>query len=447
MSRPRATARATPPPARDPYRLARLKERHRLADHVQGHSAGPIRTRGPRLLCLCPLHEERTPSFMIYPARGPGEADSFHCFGCRAGGDIFDYLGAYHGWDFAQTLAYLEGDEGRAATPFRPPRYDPAAFERDDADATAWEALTPPQLDFVELLTGTYEAILWSIEATPVRAYLIERRGLTPATIRRSRLGLSLGGDTLIARLGAPALATGLALGLLREGSQGGTREHLAGRLICPELRGGRPIWLQGRALDPGYLPEGAACTRAVRAAARPDARKYLFPPGPRPLIGHEDALAPVSVACEGVFDRYVARQWGYRAWAVGGTGFPARRLAFLPPDARIYRVGDADRGGAVFAAHLDGILGDRAVPVDLPAGHDLGDLGALPDGRARFAALLAEADARDRAERAMAVALTHLRDPEGVHRLARLVDDLPGGPSDRLARAIYAATPPPDDD
>jgi len=443
MSRPRATARAAPT-TRDPYRLTRLKERHRLADHVQGHIAGTIRTRGSRLVCLCPLHEERTPSFTIYPARGAGEADSFHCFGCGAHGDIVDYLRAYHGWDFAQTVAYLEGDESRTATPFRPPRYDPATFERED-DGTAWEALAPPQLAFMELLTAAYEAILWSTETTPVRAYLTERRGLTPATIRRCRLGLSLGGDTLTARLGAPALAIGRGLGLLRETRQGGgLREHLAGRLICPELRGGRPIWLQGRAPDPRYLPEGAALTRAVRAASGPGARKYLFSPGPRPLIGHEDALAPISLACEGVFDRYVACQWGYRAWALGGTGFPARRLAFLPPDARVYRVGDADQGGAVFAAHLDEILGERAIPVDLPAGQDLGDLGALPEGRAIFAGLIAAAEDRDRAEREMATVLAHLRDHDGVRRLARLVDERLDTPADRLARAVYAATPTP---
>lgn len=45
---------------------------------------------------LCPFHNEKTPSFRVYP---PGYMDkgvrqdhaSFYCFGCSAGGDIFEF--------------------------------------------------------------------------------------------------------------------------------------------------------------------------------------------------------------------------------------------------------------------------------------------------------------------------------------------------------------------
>lgn len=44
----------------------------------------------------CPFHNEKTPSFYIYPAGhinddGPQEHASFNCFGCGAGGDIFEF--------------------------------------------------------------------------------------------------------------------------------------------------------------------------------------------------------------------------------------------------------------------------------------------------------------------------------------------------------------------
>lgn len=45
---------------------------------------------------LCPLHDERTPSFTVYPAgvnatNGSTPYVSFYCFGCKAGGDVIEF--------------------------------------------------------------------------------------------------------------------------------------------------------------------------------------------------------------------------------------------------------------------------------------------------------------------------------------------------------------------
>ena len=42
-----------------------------------------LKRRGRTYLGLCPFHNEKTPSFIVYP-----ETQSFYCFGCGAGGDI-----------------------------------------------------------------------------------------------------------------------------------------------------------------------------------------------------------------------------------------------------------------------------------------------------------------------------------------------------------------------
>jgi DNA primase len=44
---------------------------------------------------LCPFHTEKTPSFHVTP----GE-NFFHCFGCGASGDIYDFLQRVEGLDF-----------------------------------------------------------------------------------------------------------------------------------------------------------------------------------------------------------------------------------------------------------------------------------------------------------------------------------------------------------
>ena len=41
-----------------------------------------LKKRGNTYVGLCPFHNEKTPSFTVYPA-----TQSFYCFGCGAGGD------------------------------------------------------------------------------------------------------------------------------------------------------------------------------------------------------------------------------------------------------------------------------------------------------------------------------------------------------------------------
>ena len=45
--------------------------------------------KGGKLVARCPFHQDRTPSLKIEPYRG---ALRFHCFGCKAKGDIIDFV-------------------------------------------------------------------------------------------------------------------------------------------------------------------------------------------------------------------------------------------------------------------------------------------------------------------------------------------------------------------
>ncbi len=54
-----------------------------------------------RVHCPRPEHEDKTPSCEV-------ESDKFHCYGCQAGGDVFDLLGLIHGTSFVQTLSLAQ---------------------------------------------------------------------------------------------------------------------------------------------------------------------------------------------------------------------------------------------------------------------------------------------------------------------------------------------------
>ncbi len=63
-----------------------------------------LRKCGKAFVGLCPLHNERTPSFYVYP-----ESNSFYCFGCNQGGDSIALLRTSQGYSFAEAVRYLVG--------------------------------------------------------------------------------------------------------------------------------------------------------------------------------------------------------------------------------------------------------------------------------------------------------------------------------------------------
>lgn len=62
----------------------------------------PIREVYGKRQTLCPFHEEKTPSFFIYPD------NSYHCFGCGAHGNAIDFLMKKLGYSFEHTCSILE---------------------------------------------------------------------------------------------------------------------------------------------------------------------------------------------------------------------------------------------------------------------------------------------------------------------------------------------------
>ena len=104
-----------------------------------------LKREGNLLVGLCPFHGEKTPSFTVY-------IDHYHCFGCGAHGDVFDWLMQMHRMTFAEAVAYLDG--GGAGTVMqgdRPKRHATHAVKRTAAIARKiWGESSPPGGTIVE---------------------------------------------------------------------------------------------------------------------------------------------------------------------------------------------------------------------------------------------------------------------------------------------------------
>lgn len=79
-----------------------IKDRVTLVDMIDELKIRKKRSGGNRYVIICPFHDEKTPSCMVY-----AEEDKFHCFGCQAHGDSIDFYQLYNDIEFDEALARL----------------------------------------------------------------------------------------------------------------------------------------------------------------------------------------------------------------------------------------------------------------------------------------------------------------------------------------------------
>ena len=66
-----------------------------------------LKRAGKNLKGLCPFHNEKTPSFTVYPENG-----SFYCFGCQVGGDVFTFTKLINNLDYIEAVRLLAEKSG-----------------------------------------------------------------------------------------------------------------------------------------------------------------------------------------------------------------------------------------------------------------------------------------------------------------------------------------------
>lgn len=141
----------------------------------------------------CPFHNEKSPSFMASEER-----QSFHCFGCNKGGDVFTFLMEMESLDFKDALGILAE---RAGVDLAQYRKEYAATPNGEKNEESKPRLT----EVLELATKFYEKQLWDGSGKEKILGYLHDRGLKDESIKLFRLGYAPEGwrhlsDFLISR-------------------------------------------------------------------------------------------------------------------------------------------------------------------------------------------------------------------------------------------------------
>ncbi len=80
--------------------LSELHARNDIEDLISSYVQ--LKRRGKNLVGLCPFHNEKTPSFTVYP-----ESQSYFCFGCGAGGEAINFTRRIENLDYVEAVRFL----------------------------------------------------------------------------------------------------------------------------------------------------------------------------------------------------------------------------------------------------------------------------------------------------------------------------------------------------
>jgi len=347
-------------------KIAEIRERAPIAEVIGNYVA--LKKSGNSLKGLCPFHNEKTPSFYVHPSRG-----FYHCFGCKASGDIFSFLMHVEGKTFPEVARDLAEQTG-----VQLPVYDPqreAEFQRNKKQSDRLASLMQRATDF-------YSAQLHEHSDGGIARREFSDRGISEESASKFRLGYAPHGwDSLVHFLestgASPADAEAVGLIVPRRSGRG-HYDRFRHRLMFPIADvHGKVVAFSGRALSPAPSMEEQ---KEPPAKYLNSPENQLYHKGEvlyglhegRVEIRREDA----TVLCEGNFDLVALHQAGFQnSVAPMGTAFTEAHARLLKRFAqKVVLLFDGDKAGrkAVREAYtVVTKVGLEAHVVTLPQGAD----------------------------------------------------------------------------
>ena len=323
-----------------PFLNTDVKEQVRQATDIVELVGGFIQLRraGRNYVGLCPWHDDSKPSLQINPER-----QSYKCWVCDVGGDVFSFLMQMEGLEFREALDALAERAGIELTHHRP-----KAGQENGPSPTDRKILFAAMAWAEERF---HRYLLEAPEAAPARQYLVDR-GINAESIETFHIGfVPQAWDWLFKQAMAAGYATQTleAAGLIVPRTQGdGFYDRFRGRLMFSirDIRN-RPIAFGGRVL-PSLAKEGDA--KYINSAETPlftkSAQLYNLDLA-RNHTGKPSTNREIIVM-EGYTDCIMAYQNGVQnVVAVLGTALTDRHIPLLRRYAdSIYLVLDGDEAG-----------------------------------------------------------------------------------------------------
>ena len=325
-----------------------------------------LRRAGKSFKGLCPFHTERTPSFTCTP-----DGNFFHCFGCGASGDIYDFLQRVEGLDFPEAVETLARRTGF------PLRYEQLTTRERRAIGERSRLVAVSHLardHFVRRLLGE--------QGDVARDYL-KGRGFGRSEADTFELGFATEGwDDLSRALVADGVEAEdlIAIGVSVRNDRGGLRDRFRGRVIFPiHDPGGDVIGFGGRVvpgIDYGDFDPPKYLNSPETALYRKSKVLYGVPQARSEIVSRDQVLI-----CEGYTDVIGLHQAGFaNAVATCGTAVGVEHLRALARyTRRVVLAFDADRAGVQAAERAWDAV--RELTGAGTTGLDLSVL-PLPDGR-----------------------------------------------------------------
>ena len=334
--------------------IASLKASTDLAALVRSRGI-TLTLKGKDLMGFCPFHSEKTPSFSVTPA-----TNLFHCFGCDAAGDAFNFLMKLDGIDFPEAVRRLSGTPHNGVHPH--------------STESAPDITTPENQNLLRSVLAAYtENLKRSKEA---QEYL-RSRGLFSPLLIESGTGYSNG------KLETPVKEREklCAIGILRK-TDSSFVERFTGSLVFQATENGKITQIYGRRITESQV-------------------EHMLLPLKHRGFFNENALSyPEIILCESALDTFSLLIHGHTnvCGVFGANGLNETHVEILRTRGvqKVYLAYDNDDAGnrgandATELLHESGIFAYRIL---FPENTDANDfIRTNKDPRAGFSELIKEA-------------------------------------------------------